>query len=235
MARDPSYGVLVLCLFAVLTVVGIAERKLAPAERPPSRDRVGRHGSTTVGESRVLLRTGRPWTTGYRRGMKTSVPFLLVVLAASTAASAQTPAPTTPAPSTPVASAAVAKPVAPSRADQLVIDNSRASWEAYKTRNVAAMKALASPTFFSFTLGGPSTLAQDIETIAKLEIASYTIDEPKVTWAGKNVAILRYKNDLKGSFDGKAFKPVYANEVWFNEGGKWRIVSYTETPVVPTT
>jgi len=172
--------------------------------------------------------------------MKTSVPFLLAVLAASTVASAQTPAPTTPAPSTPVASTPVAatpvaKPVAPSRADQSVIDTSRASWEAYKTKNVAAMKALAAPGFFAFTLGGPSTLAQDVETIGKLEIASYTIDEPKVTWAGKNVAILRYKNDLKGSFDGKAFKPVYSSEVWFNEGGKWRIVSYTETPVVPTT
>jgi len=167
--------------------------------------------------------------------MKTSVPFLLAVLAASTVATAQTPAPATPAPSTPVASTPVAKPLAPSRADQAVIDSSRASWEAYKTKNVAAMKALATPNFSAFTLGGPSTLAQDVETIGKLEIASYTMDEPKVTWAGKNVAILRYKNDLKGSFDGKAFKPVYSNEVWFNEGGKWRIISYTETPVVPTT
>ena len=26
-------------------------------------------------------------------------------------------------------------------------------------------------------------------------------------------------------------QPVYATEVWVNRGGKWRIVSYTETPV----
>ena len=167
--------------------------------------------------------------------MKTPVSFLLAVLAASTVASAQTPAPSTAAPSTPVAATPVAQPAAASRADQSVIDNSRATWEGYKTRNVAAIKALTAPRYSAFTLSGPSNLAQDIETMGKLEILSFTIDGPIVTWAGKNVAILRYKNDLKGSFDGKAFKPVYASEVWFNEGGKWRILSYTETPVAPTT
>jgi hypothetical protein len=167
--------------------------------------------------------------------MKTTVSFVLAVLAASTVASAQTPAPSTAAPSTPVATTPVAQPVAASRADQSLIDNSRATWEGYKTRNVAAIKALTAPRYSAFTLSGPSNLAQDIETMGKLEILSFTIDDPIVTWAGKNVAILRYKNDLKGSFDGKAFKPVYASEVWFNEGGKWRILSYTETPVAPTT
>ena len=172
--------------------------------------------------------------------MKTPVSFLLAVLAASTVASAQTPAPSTAAPSTPVAATPVAatpaaQPAAASRADQSVIDNSRATWEGYKTKNVAAIKALTAPRYSAFTLSGPSNLAQDIETMGKLEILSFTIDEPIVTWAGKNVAILRYKNDLKGSFDGKAFKPVYSSEVWFNEGGKWRIISYTETPVAPTT
>ena len=167
--------------------------------------------------------------------MKTPVSFLLAVLAASTVASAQTPVPSTAAPSTPVAATPVAQPAAASRADQSVIDNSRATWEGYKTRNVAAIKALTAPRYSAFTLSGPSNLAQDIETMGKLEILSFTIDGPIVTWAGKNVAILRYKNDLKGSFDGKAFKPVYASEVWFNEGGKWRILSYTETPVAPTT
>jgi hypothetical protein len=173
--------------------------------------------------------------------MKTTVSFLLAVLTASTVASAQTPAPTTPAPSTPVASTPAAStpvaatPVAASRADQAVIDASRASWEAYKSKNVAAIKALTAPRYSAFTLSGPSNLAQDIETMGKLEILSFTIDQPIVTWAGKNVAILRYKNDLKGSFDGTAFKPVYASEVWFSEAGKWRIISYTETPVAPTT
>ena len=115
--------------------------------------------------------------------------------------------------------------------DQTIIDNSRATWEAYKSRDVAAMKALTAKEYASNAVTGPSTLQQDIDTIDKLTIESYSIDEPKVTWVTKDVAILRYKANLKGSYDGKPFGPAYATEVWVNRGGKWQIVSYQETPV----
>jgi hypothetical protein len=115
--------------------------------------------------------------------------------------------------------------------DQMIIDKSRQTWEAYKSRNIAAMKALTAEDYVSYALSGPSNLQQDIATIDKLTIESYTIDEPKVSMVTKDVAILRYKCDLKGSFDGKPFGPVYPTEVWVNRGGKWQIVSYTETPV----
>ncbi|HUS10576.1 MAG TPA: nuclear transport factor 2 family protein [Pyrinomonadaceae bacterium] len=114
--------------------------------------------------------------------------------------------------------------------DQTIIDNSRATWEAYKSRNTAAMKTLTAKEYASNAVTGPSTLQQDIDTIDKLTIESYTIDEPKVTWVTKDVAILRYKSDLKGSYEGKQFGPVYSTEVWVNRGGKWQIVSYQETP-----
>jgi Domain of unknown function (DUF4440) len=115
--------------------------------------------------------------------------------------------------------------------DQKLIDNSRAAWEAYKSKNVAAIKALAAEEYVSYTLAGPSSLKQDIDTIGKLNIENYSIDDPKVIWATKDVAILRYKCDLKGSMEGKTFVPVYSTEVWVNRGGKWQIVSYQETPV----
>jgi hypothetical protein len=115
--------------------------------------------------------------------------------------------------------------------DQTIINNSRAVWEAYKNRNIAAMKALTAPEYASNAVTGPSDLKQDIDTIDKLTIERYTIDDPKVTWVTKDVAILRYKADLKGSYDGKPFGPAYATEVWVNRGGRWQIVSYQETPV----
>jgi ketosteroid isomerase-like protein len=154
--------------------------------------------------------------------MRNRVPLIaLALLAATTLCIAQTDA----------ASKSKAKDAGAGRSDQMLIDNSRATWEAYKSRNVAAMKALTAEDYVAYTQAGPTNLQQDIDTIEKLTIESFTIDEPKVTWATKDVAILRYKCDLKGSFDGKPFKPVYATEVWVNRGGKWRIVSYQETPV----
>lgn len=153
--------------------------------------------------------------------MKTKLSLgLVVLLAATTLSIAQTDA-----------SKSKSKQAGGSPSDQALVDNSRATWEAYKTKNTAAIKALSDENYVAFTLAGPSTLQQDIDTIDKLTIESFTIDDPKVTWATKDVAILRYKCDLKGSFDGKPFKPVYATEVWVNRGGKWRILSYSETPV----
>jgi hypothetical protein len=115
--------------------------------------------------------------------------------------------------------------------DKMIVEKSRATWEAYKSRNVAAMKALTADDYASNSLTGASNLKQDIDTIDKLTIENYSIDDPKVSWVTKDVAILRYKCDLKGSYDGKPFAPVYATEVWVNRGGKWQIVSYQETPV----
>ena len=115
--------------------------------------------------------------------------------------------------------------------DQMIIGKSKEVWEAYKTRNVAAMQALTGEDYASVSQTGPSNLKQDIATIDKLSIESYSLDDPKVSRPAKDVAILRYKCDLKGSIDGKPLKPVYSTEVWVNRGGKWQIVSYTETPV----
>ena len=115
--------------------------------------------------------------------------------------------------------------------DQMIVGKSRETWEAYKTRNIGAIKALAAPEYGAFNLTGPSNLQEDIANIQKLTIASYTIDEPRVSRVTKDVVILRYRCDLKGSFDGKPFVPIYATEVWVNRGGKWQIVSYQETAV----
>lgn len=117
------------------------------------------------------------------------------------------------------------------QSDQMLVANSRAVWEAYKSRNTAAMRALTADEYVSHTQAGPSDLKRDIETIGKLTIEAFTIDDPKVTWVTEDVAILNYKCDLRGSFEGKPFKPVYASEVWVNRGGNWRIISYAETPL----
>ncbi len=149
--------------------------------------------------------------------MKKNLPLALVTLLAfATLCIAQTG----------VTSESKSKHASGGHSDQMLIDNSRSTWEAYKSRNVAAIKALSGEDYVAYTLAGPSNLQQDIDTIEKLTIESYTIDDPKVTWATKDVAILRYKCDLKGSIDGKPFRPVYATDVWVNRGGKWRIVSY---------
>jgi hypothetical protein len=132
---------------------------------------------------------------------------------------------------TDVTSQSKAKPPGAGHSDQMLVENSRAVWKAYQSRDTAAMRALTADEYVAHTQAGPSNLKQDIDTIEKLTIEAFSIDDPKVTWVTKDVAILNYKCALKGSYEGKPFKPVYATEVWVNRGGKWRIISYTETPL----
>jgi len=54
--------------------------------------------------------------------------------------------------------------------DQMLVDNSRAVWEAYKSRNTAAMRALTADEYVAHTQAGPSNLKQDIDTIEKLQV-----------------------------------------------------------------
>jgi hypothetical protein len=116
---------------------------------------------------------------------------------------------------------------------QKIIENSKATWEAYKSRNVAALKEHTGEDYMSYGLTGPSDLKQDIAALTdkSLTVEAYTIDDPRVTMATKDVAILRYKCELKGTIQGKPLKPSYVTEVWVNRGGKWMIVSYQETPI----
>ncbi len=154
--------------------------------------------------------------------MRKLVPLVVItLLAATTLCVAQTATSSKPK----------SKTTGENSLDQMIIDRSKQVWEAYKSRNIPDIKALTGDDYSSYTQAGPSTLQQDIDTIDKLTIESYTLDDPKVSKPTKDVAILRYKCDLKGSFDGKPFRPVYATEVWVNRGGKWQIVSYSETPV----
>jgi hypothetical protein len=152
---------------------------------------------------------------------KNLVLFVITFLTAATICIAQTSDTSKPK----------SKNAAGSNHDQMIINRSKEVWEAYKNRNIPAIQALTGEDYVSFSQAGPSNLQQDIATINKLTIESYTLDDPKVSKPAKDVSILRYKSDLKGSFDGKPFKPVYATEVWVNRGGKWQIVSYSETPV----
>src|SRR5262249_32707181 len=90
---------------------------------------------------------------------------------------------------------------------QTIIERSRQSWEAYKKRDIAAMKEVTANDYASYTPTGYSNLKEDIASIDKLNIESYSIDEPAVSMATKDVAILRYKCNLKGSMQSKKFKP----------------------------
>jgi hypothetical protein len=108
--------------------------------------------------------------------MRKNLPLVVItLLTAATLCIAQTGA----------ASKSKSKNAGGKSLDQMIIGKSKETWEAYKSRNIAAMKALTAKDYVSNPLSGPSNLQQDIATIDKLTIESYTIDDPKVSMATK--------------------------------------------------
>ena len=87
--------------------------------------------------------------------MRTKLPLLAAaLLAAAALCNAQTET-----------ASKAKKGAASARADQVIIDNSRATWEAYKGRDVAAVKALTAEEYASYGLTGPSNLEQDVAAL----------------------------------------------------------------------
>ena len=109
--------------------------------------------------------------------MKRLLPLVvLTLLAATTICIAQTGAPSKPKSET----------TGGNSLDEMIISRSKQVWEAYKNRDTAAMKALTADEYVAHTQAGPSNLKQDVDTIQKLTIEAFSIDQPKTkVLAGK--------------------------------------------------
>jgi hypothetical protein len=102
--------------------------------------------------------------------MRRNLPLVVItLLAVATLCIAQTG----------VTSKSKTKDASESSLDQIIIGKSKATWEAYKGKNIAEMKSLTAEDYAANTLAGPSNLQQDIATIDKLTIESYTLDDPR--------------------------------------------------------
>jgi len=120
---------------------------------------------------------------------------------------------------------------APHITAQHVIGFERFSWESYKNRNSTGIDMIVADDYVGLFHGGLSTKSSDQQTLAKLVIRSYSIEEPKVQFLGKDVAVLRYRNNLIGTYDGVplASKPLFATAIYARRNGLWQLAGYQET------
>ncbi|MBY0526017.1 MAG: nuclear transport factor 2 family protein [Gemmataceae bacterium] len=76
------------------------------------------------------------------------------------------------------------------------------------------------------------TRAEQLKSLADLKLATYTMEEAKVTQPLKDVAVLTYKGMQKGSYKGKDFsRTIAVTSVWVRQDGKWLEAAYQETPI----
>ena len=78
--------------------------------------------------------------------------------------------------------------------------------------------------------GGFVSVADFLGAFDKMKAESATPSDMKVTVLNPSTALVTYKMDQKGSFDGHPWPPVvYASTTWVNHGGAWHAAFHQES------
>ncbi len=105
------------------------------------------------------------------------------------------------------------------------------AWDAWKQRDAKAVEAIMAKDFTYLSGTGPQNKAASIKLWSepKCEGLTYTHSEPKSVSLSKDVALVTYKADVKGTCDGKAIPPsVLAASFSVKEGDNWKNAFYTD-------
>ena len=77
---------------------------------------------------------------------------------------------------------------------------------------------------------GYVSLADFLGAFDKMKAESATPSDMKVIVLNPNTALVTYKLDQKGSFDGHPWPPlVYATTTWVNHGSTWKAAFHQES------
>jgi ketosteroid isomerase-like protein len=111
--------------------------------------------------------------------------------------------------------------------------NERAINVAIQKGDVAAFKALVADDAVAVDGNGVMAVSEFVKEFAQIKLASFTIEQVKVTFATDNAAVITYRFTAKGSMMGQPMpSPVLASTTYANRGGKWVAVFHQET--IPT-
>ena len=171
----------------------------------------GKKGPADVWSSAIYAREGDTWKAVYY---------------------SETPALDPKAPTPKAATAITAQPDA--KYDDLttaLMAVEKAAWDAWKNRDVKGVEAVMAKDFWTVSDSGRRDKAAAIKAWSepKCEGIEYTFGEPKATSLTKDVALVTYKADVKGSCDGRTLPPtVWVASLSIKEGETWKNAFYTD-------
>lgn len=150
--------------------------------------------------------------------------FVVVLLALTTFVGCNTPSET-------AKSAKSAKSVL----EATLVQKEKAVWEAYKQRDVEALRALVSDDSYAVedADGAIITKAEALKNLSDLTITNYTMQNIKVIPVNHGAAIVRYNVMVTGSSKEEKFTPHWStvSSLWVERNGNWQNLLYQETEV----
>jgi ketosteroid isomerase-like protein len=106
--------------------------------------------------------------------------------------------------------------------------------DAFAKRDADAVRRLMIDEHLSITAyyGGPATKADQLKSLADLQLTEYKAGELKVTMLTDDAALVAYPLAQKGTYKQRPVAAKnYASAVWIKRNGKWLEASYQETPL----
>ena len=112
--------------------------------------------------------------------------------------------------------------------------NERAVQDAVAKNDAAGFNKFVAVDAVNVDTGGVAAVSEFLKMLPQVKVASWAMDQVKVTSINDTTALITYRWTGKGSMMGQAFpSPVYASTVWSNKAGKWTAVFHQETTAAP--
>jgi len=113
--------------------------------------------------------------------------------------------------------------------ESTITDLEKSAWEAYKSKQADAFKALMSKDYYGVYAEGVKTLDAELADMAKSDLRDYSFSDVKVVFPHPKMAVMTYKVKLQATADDKDVSGTYnSGSVWVQQGGKWVGALHTE-------
>ena len=114
--------------------------------------------------------------------------------------------------------------------ESTITDLEKSAWEAYKSKQADAFKALMSKDYYGVYAEGVKTLDAELADMAKSDLRDYSFSDNKVVFPHPKMAVMTYKVKLQATADGRDVSGTYnSGSVWVQQGGKWVGAFHTES------
>lgn len=114
--------------------------------------------------------------------------------------------------------------------EQILLQNERKIWDAFKARDVNSLGALLAEELLVVSDEGRFSKSEFLRRVAHFpDIPSYSLQGARVIWPSPDVAIVTYESRYTAHTPRPVTYSAYQTTVWANRGGRWLAVFNQET------
>ncbi|HEY2102464.1 MAG TPA: nuclear transport factor 2 family protein [Chthoniobacterales bacterium] len=112
---------------------------------------------------------------------------------------------------------------------EAIIAKEKAAWQEFKDKKTDDFKKLISADFVGVYAEGMMNMQSELDSMAKMDVKSYSLSDFNVVMTDADTAIITYKATLEGSTAGKDISGNFnAASVWQMKNGQWQAVFHTD-------